>query len=92
MEEINFYVPQLLENIRRKGRMCRWKPISREEFKIFLVLVLHMGFIKLPSLKEYWIINRLFRIQFLYRTEWNYAVFSQLFPDDCLYKIRPIIE
>jgi hypothetical protein len=35
------------------ARISRWRPVTTNEFKVFLGLLFHMGTIQLPRLEDY---------------------------------------
>lgn len=44
------------------SRITHWKPLTTQEFKVFLGLLFHMGTIHLSRLEDYWKTDRLFNI------------------------------
>ena len=55
-EETNRYAALLktLENFRTKKVVQKWKTVTIHEIQGFLLILLHMGAIKKPSLSDYW--------------------------------------
>ncbi|XP_063380254.1 piggyBac transposable element-derived protein 4-like [Cydia fagiglandana] len=48
----------------RKGRIINWKPLTLEEFKIFIGLVYHSGTAKMNRLVDHWKSHRLYKSVF----------------------------
>ena len=55
-QEINKQRP-----LRRSSRFKDWKPISSEDMRQFLEVLLHMECVKMPSLEHHWSKNSLYR-------------------------------
>ena len=89
-----------------RARISEWKDLTQEEFLKFLGLVYHMGTIKLNRIQDYWKTHRLFNLKcFSERMSRDrFLCILRCFhfsknpkenepkPDDCLYKIRPVID
>lgn len=58
----NYAVEILAQSSGEQSRITSWKDITKEEFKIFLGLLFHMGTIRMNRINDYWKTNFLFNI------------------------------
>lgn len=107
VRETNIYAETVKsKNVLPKSRSVPWKNVTKEELRMFLGLVLHMGNIRLSRIKDYWATNRLFNIP-CFRNYMGRNRFMSIMrflhfarnpqpdekkPDDRLYKIRPLLD
>lgn len=107
IEQTNQYAVEIfLSKGEEHARINKWKPISKEELKIFLGLFLHMGTVKLARIQDYWKTDRLFNFHCFsdYMSRDRFLIIMRCLhfaknsnegeprPVDRLYKIRPIIN
>jgi len=64
VSETNRYAHQIINSrtLSKCSRLKKWTPIDRTEMRNFLGLIVWMGLVNMPSLKDYW------RKDFLYKT------------------------
>jgi len=64
VSETNRYAQQIINSriLSKCTRLKKWTPIDRTEMRNFLGLILWMGLVNMPSLRNYW------RTNFLYKT------------------------
>lgn len=63
VQNSNAYAVEILANsTSEQSRIAAWKDVTKEEFKIFLGLLYHMGTIKINRINDYWKTNFLFNI------------------------------
>ncbi|CAK1596303.1 unnamed protein product [Parnassius mnemosyne] len=105
VDQTNLYATQqLLSNdIPSGSRQHAWVPVTLDEMKKFLALIGWMGLVKLPSIKDYWRVHKLYNIP-LARTVMPRNRFELLLkfihfsdntladPSDRLYKLRDILD
>ena len=63
----NFYADCKIDAagpLRRRSIWKSWNPVTQDEMKKFLGLVIHMGLVKMPSYKHYWKKDKLFQNNF----------------------------
>lgn len=59
----NLYAVEILSrSMSEQSRIAAWKDLSKDEFKIFLGLLFHMGTIKINRINDYWKTNFLFSV------------------------------
>ncbi|XP_063932857.1 piggyBac transposable element-derived protein 4-like isoform X2 [Zophobas morio] len=89
-----------------KARITQWKPLTKEEFRVFLGLFFHMGTIHINRLQDYWRTHHLFNLVcFSQRMSRNRFLLilrclhlaknplpDKTAPLDKLHKIRPIVD
>ena len=54
IRETNTYADECLASGRMKSTLKGWKPVTIEEMKVFVALILNMGIIQLTRIKDYW--------------------------------------
>jgi len=68
--ETNRYAAQQIAAQKRKGPISRnsvfssWKPVTISEIECFLAIIVHMGFVRKPRLRDYWSTNPIFDSKF----------------------------
>lgn len=64
VSETNRYAHQIINSriLSKCSRLKKWTPIDRTEMRNFLGLIIWMGLVNMPSLRDYW------RTDFLYKT------------------------
>jgi hypothetical protein len=64
ISETNRYAHQIINSRRlsKCSRLKKWTPIDRTEMRNFLGLIVWMGLVNMPNLRDYW------RTDFLYKT------------------------
>lgn len=62
--ETDRYATQVLSTrrLQRSSRLKDWRETNKEEMKIFIAIVLHMGIIQLPQKPLYWSTHKLYDI------------------------------
>ncbi|KAJ8958225.1 hypothetical protein NQ318_017367 [Aromia moschata] len=63
VRETNAYAETVLlngPNPRPHSRISRWKPVDKEEMKVFLGIMFYMGIVQLPRMRDYWRTDRLY--------------------------------
>ena len=64
--ETNRYAAQQIAAQKRKGPISknsvfsRWKPVTISEIECFLAIIMHMGFVRKPRLRDYWSTNPIY--------------------------------
>jgi hypothetical protein len=107
VNQTNAYADSLRRRASSSARINRWKPLTRNEFLVFLGLLFHTGTVKLPSLMEYWSTDSYFEGMmsvswfpknmslhrfFLILRCLHFAPNPTDAPKDALYKIRPLLD
>ncbi|XP_068913167.1 piggyBac transposable element-derived protein 4-like [Tenebrio molitor] len=107
VNQTNAYADSLQRRASSSARINRWKPLTRNEFLVFLGLLFHTGTVKLPSLMEYWSTDSYFEGMmsvswfpknmsrhrfFLILRCLHFAPNPTDAPKDALYKIRPLLD
>ena len=56
VEHTNQYATAYLANkvLKKRSLYINWKPVTVNEMKAFVAMILNMGIIQLPDLKDYW--------------------------------------
>lgn len=64
VSETNRYAHQIINSriLSKCSRLKKWTPIDRTEMRNFLGLIIWMGLVNMPNLRDYW------RTDFLYKT------------------------
>lgn len=68
--ETNRYAAQQIAAQKRKGPISknsvfsRWKPVTISEIERFLAIIVHMGFVRKPRLRDYWSTNPIYDSKF----------------------------
>lgn len=105
VNETNVYAEELFLQ-KGEGRISEWKPLTKEELKLFIGLLLHMGTIRCSRVQDYWKQHRLFGIpafrRYMGRNRFLLIMRCLHFsrnpgqeepqPADRLYKVRTIID
>ena len=47
--------------LRRRSIWNKWKPVTNDDIRKFIGLIIHMGLVNMPTFKHYWKKDRLFR-------------------------------
>ena len=53
-------------NLSSKSLYGNWTPVTVQEMKAFVAVILNMGIIKIPDLKDYWSTNIVLNIPFFH--------------------------
>lgn len=87
--ETNKYAEQVfLESGLEQARITQWKPLTKEELRVFIGLFLHTGTIIINRMQDYWKKHRLYNL-----TEFSENMAEPLAEQpDRLQKIRPILD
>lgn len=105
VNETNIYAEQLFLQ-KGQGRISEWKPVTKEELKVFIGLLLHMGTIQCARVQDYWKTHRLFNIpcfrSYMSRNRFllilrclhfsRNPVDNEPQPEDRLYKVKTLID
>lgn len=105
VDQTNLYAAQqlLTTDTTPGSRAHAWKPVTVDEIAKFLALIGWMGLVKLPSIKNYWRVHKLYGIP-LARTVIPRNRFELILkfihfsdntnadPEDRLYKVRSVVD
>ena len=67
VDSTNRYAESVINSsrpLRRKSVLNRWTPVSIDEMRKFVGLVIHMGLVRLPSYDKYWSKDPLYKTFF----------------------------
>lgn len=56
VEQTNLYASQYISshNLPSRSRVHNWEPLTREELKKFIALIIIMGLVNMPTLEDHW--------------------------------------
>ena len=82
--------------LKRKSTLHKWEPVTLEEIKKFIGIILEMGLVGMPSYKHYWSRNPLYEMDFFKSAMSRFEMIMQFchfgdlpqFPNDRLAKVR----
>lgn len=79
-DNTNEYAEHKISTMRatRRGLYGNWKPVSLDEMKGFLAVILNMGIIQLKDIKDYWLLNDTTNLPF-FRSVFSRDRFLQIF-------------